>query len=280
MKNVSPSALAAALLLLFASSAGAAGEARYGTHDQPLTGRPYQAMLALAGHLHATAQSALDGAIDEAGRGSDSEARFVSSIRLFARSAGDFHRMVAAYPAAPFEVPPRVSALAESARGIDARLRGAGALKSTYDDWRAVIDVLARMSLVLKEGDVEIPTAYVAPALSGSTLEQFQRLARELDQSAASAHQRALKQMGAYPARGAQFLGELGYFAARASELRAEAESGDVHTRPAAVLVDRLLGEAREADRTMRDAAVFAGVWSDSGHTITILERMASLVRS
>jgi hypothetical protein len=45
-------------------------------------------------------------------------------------------------------------------------------------------------------------------------------------------------------------------------------------------LVDGLLEEARHADRTMREAEVFTGVWGDSGRTIAILEQMASLVRS
>jgi len=185
-----------------------------------------------------------------------------------------------AYPAAPFEVPPRVSALSEAARGVNARLRTAAALKTTYDDWGAVIDVLGRMTVLLEGGDVEIPTAYVVPALSGAPLEQFRRLARDLDLSAAGAHDQARHEVSDYRERGPQFLGELGYFAARSKELRIEAESGDVHPQQIGRLVDRLLEEARRADRTMREADVFTGVWGDSGRTIAILERMASLVRS
>jgi hypothetical protein len=45
-------------------------------------------------------------------------------------------------------------------------------------------------------------------------------------------------------------------------------------------IVDHLLEEARQADRRMRDAQTFPQVWDDSGRTITILERMTTLVRS
>lgn len=277
MKKMSPSA--AAVLLLFASAAPGA-DARYGSHDQPLTGRRYQTMQALAGHLHAAALGALDGAIDEARRGTATEGRFVSSVRSFAESTGDFHRMIDAYPAAPFEVAPRVAAMVKAASGMNDRLRAAAALKSTYGDWEAVIDVLGRMTAVLAGGEVEVPAAYVAPPLSGPTLDQFRRLARDLELSAAGAHEQARRRIGAYPARGAQFLGELDHFAARSKDLRIAAESSDVHPQQITRLVDRLLAEARQADRTMREAEVFTTVWSDSGRSITILERMASLVRS
>lgn len=279
MKMMGSFAAAAALLLPFASPA--AGAARYGTPDQPLDGARYQTMLALAGHLDSSAQGALDGAVDEARRGSTADSRFLSSIRTFARSAADFRRMLEAYQAAPFEVPPRVSALTEGARGLNVRLRAAAALKSTYDDWGAVIGVLGRMTVLLDGGDVEVPTASVAaPVLSGAALREFLGLARDLDQSAAGAHEQARQRLSDYRKRGPQFLGELSYFAARSKDLRAQAESGDVHPRQMGPVVDSLLTEARQADRAMREADVFTGVWSDSGRTITILERMASLVRS
>ena len=278
MKNMRSFAAAAALLLPLASPA--AGAARYGTRDQPLDGARYQTMLALAGHLDSTAHGALDGAVDESRRGKNSDSRFLSAIRTFAQSTGDFRRLLEGYQAAPFEVPPRVAALAEGARSLNARLRSATALKSTYDDWGAVIDVLGRMTVLLDGGDVELPTAHLAPALSGTTLQQFVGLARELDSSAAGAHEQARRRLSDYRQRGAQFLGELGYFAARSRELRAQAESGDVHPQQIGPAVVSLLAEARQADRAMREADVFTGVWSASGRTITILEQMASLVRS
>jgi hypothetical protein len=271
---------AAFAAILIAAGASAGAEARYGTHDQRLTGPRYQTMLLLAVHLDSTAQGALEGAVDETRRGSAAPGRFLAEIRAFARSTGAFHRMMDAYPGAPFEVPPRVSALSESARRVSARLHTAAVLKSTYDDWGAVIDVLGRMTLVLAGGEVGTPTAYVVPALAGVPLDQFRLLARALDLSASGAHEQARRQVSAHRARGPQLLGELGYFAARSRELRTRSDSGDVYPLQMGILVDRLLEEARAADRTMREAAVFSGIWDDSGRTITILEQMARLVRS
>jgi hypothetical protein len=278
MKKLLPFAAAAALVLPFASPA--AGAARYGTGDQPLDGARYQTMLALAGRLDSTAHGALDGAVDESRRGKTSDSRFLSQIRTFARSTGDFRGLLERYQVAAFDVPPHVSALAESARSLNARLRAATALRSTYDDWEAAIDVLARMKVLLEGGDVGVPTASVTPALSGATLQQLLGLARDLDLSASGAHEQARRQLSDYRQRGPQFLGELGYFAARSRDLRAQMESGDVRPQQVGPAVDTLLVEARQADRAMREADVFTGVWSDSGRTITILERMASLVRS
>jgi hypothetical protein len=278
MKKLLPFAASAAMLLPFASPA--AGAARYGTRDQPLDGARYRTMLALAGHLDSTAHGALDGAVEESRRAKTSDSRFLSPIRTFARSTGDFRGLLERYQEAPFEVPPRVSALAEGARSLNARLRAATALRSTYDDWGAVIDVLGRMTVLLDGGDVEVPTASVTPALSGAALQQFRSLARDLDQSASGAHEQARRRLSEHRQRGPQFLGELGYFAARSRDLRAQVESGDVRPRKLGPAVESLLAEARQADRAMREADVFPGVWSHSGRTITILERMASLVRS
>lgn len=279
MKAKGPSVLATLLLLLLACAA-LGGDVQYGSHDQPLTGRRYQSMLVLAGFLHSTAQGALDGAVDEARHGTVSESRFLASVRAFARSAGEFHRALQGYPGQPFDVPARVAVLADSARRLHARIVSAGALESTRDDWAALTDVLDKMTALLAGQEVDVPTAYVAPALSGLTLEQLRQLAAELEQSAAAAHESARRQLHAYQDRGAQFLGELEYFAARSKDLRAQAESGDVHPQAMSHTVDRLLEEARSADRAMRAAAVFTSVWSDSGRTITILEQMAGLVRS
>jgi hypothetical protein len=279
MKTKGFSAVTAFLLLVFGSAAPG-GDLQYGTHDQPLTGTRYQAMLVLAGFLHSTAQGALDGAVDEARHGTVSESRFLTSVRTFARSAGEFHRAVDGYAVQPFDVRARVAVLADSARRLHARILSAGALKSTHDDWTSVIDVLDKMTALLAGREVDVPTAYVAPALSGATLAQLRQLAAELERSAAGAHESARRQLAAYRDRGAQFLGELEYFAARSKDLRAQADSGDVHPQEMSRTVERLLEEARRADGAMRAAAVFTSVWSDSGRTITILEQMAGLVRS
>lgn len=280
MSSFLATGVAAGLVLVASSVPAVSADIGYGNRDRPLVGQRYQTMLALAGHLDATAQGALEGAIDEARHGRSSQARFLSSIRSFARSAGEFHRMMDDYPATPFAIAPRVSALAEAARAMNVRLRTAAALKSTYDDWGALIDVLGRMTVLLDGGDVEVPTAYLVPALSGASLEQFRRLAQDLDLSATGVRDLARREVSRYPGRGRQFLGELSYFAARTRELLTSVEAGEVDARLIGRDVDRLLEEARQGDRGMRDAQVFTRVWDDSGRTILILQRMASLVRS
>lgn len=260
-----------AVLLVAASAFGAAG--------RPLSGARYQTMRGLASYLDRTSQGALEGATDDARHGTSREARFLPSIRAFARSAADFHRRIDAYPAPSFDVAPVVGGLGDRARQIDGRIREAHALPSTYDEWEGVIDVIQRMSVLMEGGDVEVPAAYLAPALSGAALDEFRRLSRDLDLSTARAHATARHDVGRY-GRGQQFLGELTYFAAQSRGLHLRADTGGVDPRLMGPLVDHLLEEARLADRRMRDAQTFAGVWDDSGRTITILERMASLVRS
>src|SRR5438105_598252 len=266
------------VFLLSASTLGAASGGA-GPVRRPLSGARYQTLCGLAAYLDRTAQGALEGAADDARHGTSRDARFLSSIRAFAQSTADFHRRIDAYPAASFDVAPVVEGLGDGARKIDGRIREVHALPSTYDEWEGVIDVLQRMRVLLDGGDVEVPAAYIVPVLSGAALEQFRRLSRDLDLSTARAHATARHDVGRY-GRGQQFLGELTYFAAQSRGLHLRADTGGVDPRLMGPLVDHLLEEARLADRRMRDAQTFAGVWDDSGRTITILERMASLVRS
>ena len=271
----------AACVLLSPSLHGAPVEARYGTPDQPLEGPRYETLRALAHHLEETARGALEGAADDAQRQpSSSDARFLSSVRAFAGDAGDFQRMVDDYQRSPFEVPAQVARLTAGGQHAYDRIRSAHALESTYDDWDAMLDVLQRMRLLLAGRDVDVPAAHVVAALSGSRLQEFRRLAEEVDGSATRAHDRAKRDLGDYPGRGEQFLGELNYFAAQSRALNDRANAVRVDPQQIGPVVDRLLEEARQADRRMRDARVFTSVWDDSSRTITILHRMASLVRS
>jgi len=128
--------------------------------------------------------------------------------------------------------------------------------------------------------DVDVPAAHVVAALSGVRLQEFRQLAQDVDSSATRAHDRAKRDLANYPERGPQFLGELSYFAAQSRDLETRASAAQVDPQQIGPIVDRLLEEARQADRRMRDARVFTSVWDDSGRTITILYRMASLVRS
>jgi len=251
----------------------------YGTAQRPLTGARYQTMRSLSRYFDTTAQGALEGAVDDARHGASPDASFLFSIRAFARSAADFRRTIDEYEARPFEVPASVDALAVRAREIDEKIRDAHTLESTYDEWEGITDVLGRMTSLMAGQEVEVPAAYVSPVLSGPALEQFRQLVHDLEISATRAHARARKESSRYE-RGRQFLGELGYFEAQSRDLHLRADAGDVAPQEIGPIVDHLLEEARLADRRMRDAQTFPEVWDDSGHAITILQRLTTLVRS
>jgi len=257
----------------------APAEAQYGTRDQPLDGQRYETLRALTRHLDETARGALEGATDEVRQGTPSAARFLWSIRSFARRAADFNGMIEEYPTSPFEVLTEVDALTSFAHQVNDRIHSTPALESTDDDWLAILDDLERIKLLLAGREVEVPAAHVVAALSGSRLQEFRELARDVDSSATRAHDTAKRDASNYP-RGRQFLDELQYFAAQSRSLHSRADAGQVKPQQMGPSVDDLLEEARQADRRMRDALVFTSLWDDSGRTIIMLERMASLVRS
>lgn len=256
-------------------------EPPYGTRERPLEGERYEILRALAHHLEETARGALEGAADDAQRGpASSEGRFLSSVRDVARDAKGFQRMVNSYPTSPFEVPAHLDTLTARTQQANDRIRSARALENTYDDWDAMLDVLQRMRLLLAGRDVAVPAAHVVAALSGARLVEFRQLAQDVDTSAIRTHARAKRDVRDYPQRGEQFLGELNYFAAQSRDLLGLANAAQVDPQRIGPIVDRLLEDGRQADRRMRDARVFTSVWDDSGRTITILHRMARLVRS
>lgn len=260
-------------VLLAAAQAGAEVRADLGTAARRETLR------ALAAYLDDTSQGLLEGASDSLLRGMTSEARFVSSIRAFARSARDLRTDIDGYAAAPFDVEARLAALAEVARALDERLRAAGVLSGTRGEWDAVRDVMERMRALLSGADVAVPDAYVVPALSGERLDRFRALAAAVEADAAEGRALARNVAGRYPSRGTQFVGELGYFAAAARDLRTRA-AGPVHPRTLGPAVDVLLSEARDTDGRLREAQVFKEVWELSSRIVGTLQEMARLVRS
>jgi hypothetical protein len=271
------SLIPAALLLCAAASAGA--ETPYGTPGRPLAGPRYATLRALAEHLAQTAKGALEATDDEAGRGNSSAARLVSTALSFARDTHEFHRVLSSYERLPFDVPAALAELATAGREANESVRAARGMQNSYEDWQAILDVLERMRLLLAGEDVLVPAPHVVAALSGPRLQEFRQLAAELATSATRAHDSAKRDLGGYPGRGQQFLGELYYFAVQIRGLRQKSHA-EINPQKIGPLVDALLDEARQADRRMRDARVFRSVWDDSGHSITLLHRMASLVRS
>jgi hypothetical protein len=264
----------AGLLLFLVASA----QTEYGTRERPLEGQRRETLRALARYLDAAARSALEGATYEALHGTSSEARFLSSIRSFARSAADFHTMMDNYQTLPFEVPAQVDDLTILAQQVNDHIRSDRGLGED-DDCEVILDVLERMRLLLTGRDVEVPAAHVMSALSGSRLREFRQLAQDVDSSATRAHERAQRDVGDYPQRGQQVLSELHYFAVESRGLHSRADAGQINPQQIGPTVSQLLEDARQADRSMRDARVFTSVWDDSGQTITMLQRMARLVQ-
>jgi hypothetical protein len=265
---------------LLGSVAPAASRVDRGSPAPPLVGARCETMRALARYLDETAQGALEGAADRVRHGSPSDARFLAGIRSFARSTGDLHRTIGDCREASLELPSQVADLARRASLLRLQIRAADALAAIYDEWAAVADALQRMTRLLEGHDIEVPLAYVVPPLSGAGLDEFRRLASDLHASATRAHDTATRAVGNYRDRGRQFLGELRHFAIQSRELQGRGDAGTVDPGSVGPVVDLLLEEARQADRRMRDAQVFTEVWDDSGRTITILQRMATLVRS
>lgn len=298
---------AGALLLGPAIQAASAQEStRWGDRQRPLEGRRYETMRALAHYLDETAQDALQTAIDDSRQGSSSR-RVIPSLRDFARRADDFHRLVDDYEATRFDIPPRVNDLISRARRVNARLRTAYAEQSTREDWNNVIDVLDRMRQLMAGQDVQVPAAHgdfedydrdygpfrdthggVARTgdmggsvigLRGQQLQEFRRLAHELDTSALRAHQLAETSMASHSHRHQQFLADLRRFAERAQDIHKRADNNIVDPRDIGPIVNKLLTDARSTDRSLRETRVFPEVWDQWTRTIDVLNRMADLVR-
>src|SRR5688572_16171875 len=159
----------------------------------PLVGTRCETMLALVRYFDQTAQGALEGAADDVRDGSPSHARFLSSIRAFAKSAKDLRQKIGDCPAEVGELPLTVADLAQRARVFGEQIRAAHALQSIYDEWDAVADVLQRMERLLAGHDVEVPADFVVPALSGASLKELRRLAADLHAGARRAHDEATR---------------------------------------------------------------------------------------
>ena len=273
----------------------------YGTRERPLEGRRYETMRALAHYLDESTQSALD-TFTEAAKRRSSERKLLPQVQDFARRADSFHSLMDDYEANRRDVPPQVNDLLTRARRINSRLNSNYIARSTRESWTDVIDVMDRMKRVVAGENVEVPMAHgnledydrdygmfggvrrtrgdgSAFGLSGYRLEQFQRLAEELDQNALRSHQIAETNRANYGSRQDEFLSDLRRFAERAHDVHVRADAGTVDPREMAPIVSRLLQDARDTDRSLRDTRVFPEVWDQWGATIGVLDQMVELVR-
>lgn len=273
----------------------------YGTRERPLEGRRYETMRALSHYLDESTQAALD-TFTEAAKRRSSERKLLPQVQDFARRADNFHGMMDNYEATRRDVPPQVNDLITRARRINGRLNSTYIARSTREGWIDVVEVLDRMKRLMAGENVEVPMAHgdledyerdygmfggvrrtrndgSAFGLTGDRLEQFQRLAHDLDQNALRSHQIAETNRATYGSRQQEFLADLRRFAERAHDVHVRADAGTVDPREMAPIVSRLLQDARDTDRSLRDTRVFPEVWDQWSETINVLNQMVELVR-
>jgi hypothetical protein len=308
-------ALAAATVVALTAGAGrASAQTVWGTYDQPLEGRRFETMRALAHYLDEAAQDALAGTVQARRRGTPADRRYITAVRDFARQAEAFHTRMDDYGVSPFEVPDEVDFLTVRARRVNQLVRRASTYQATYEDWNSVIDTLGRMRRALNGEDVEVPAAhdeygdydrdygylgrggnvdrgtvttgrtdtydrtYPAAALTGARLQQFRELAHQLDTSAGQTLA-AAERSAPNNDRARSILADLRHFAEQARSLHDRSDANEVAPREISGTIDHLLEDARLADRNMRDARAFSDAWDEWARTIDVLNRMASLMR-
>jgi hypothetical protein len=272
----------------------------YGTRQRPLEGRRYETMRALAHYLDESSKSALD-TFTEAAKNRSGERKMLPQVQDFARRAESFHALMDNYEANRRDVPPQVNDLLSRARRINSRLNSTYIARSTREGWTDVIDVMDKMKRVVAGEEVDVPMAHgnledydrdygmfggvrrtagnAGLGLTGYRLEQFQRLAHELDQNALRSHQIAETNRAGYNDRQEEFLSDLRRFAGRAHDVHVRADADRVDPQEMAPIVSQLLQDARDTDRSLRDTRVFPEVWDQWGQTIDVLNQMADLVR-
>jgi hypothetical protein len=281
------------VVTLAAGAGAASAQVVWGTYEQPLEGRRFETMRALSHYLDEAAQDALAGIVQARRRGTAADRRYITAVRDFSRRAENFHTRMDDYEYSPFDIPDEVDYLTTRARRVNQLVRQVSAYQGTYDDWTNVVEVLSRMRRLLNGEDVEVPAAHDqygdydrdygylggGSALSGTRLQQFRDLARDLDVQSSRALQAAERSASRY-GRARAVLTDLGGFAQRARDLSARVDgSTRVVTRDVAPLVEELAQDARALDRRMRDSRVFPDAWDEWSGVIAGLDRMAAIIR-
>jgi hypothetical protein len=293
MKNPSHSLRAAAFAAgsLLACAASAAAQVTYGTYEQPLEGRRYETLRALANYVDEAAQQALQEAIADARYGSAAERRQLVYIRQFARQADNFHQRVDNYQADPGDVADEVEILGVRARRASARTR---ALESTRDDFTRITDAIDRMKRLMNGEDVQVPSAYGTTedyerdygpfggygtgvrGFTGAEVQQFRQLGRDLNVSANRAWR--LAQRSSNVAGVERYIASLQHFATQAADLQRRADEKVMDVNEVGPVVTHLLEDARAADRDMRQGRVLRDVWYEWTHAISLLTQMNDMV--
>lgn len=291
--------VALAVTLVGGTGSAVFAQSTYGTYEQPLEGRRYETIRALANYVDETAHDAYDAAREDARHGSRSARTLLPSLRIFATAAADFHDRLDSYDASAEDVPDEVDALIARARRIQARLRTARGVGSTAQAWPDVLDGLDRMKRALAGQDVEVPLGESASAdydrdygsfgtppsrpvvsggLGGTRLEEFHQLSHEFAGAVSRTYELAWRQQKNFPGT-ESLVSDLGNLSRSAYEVHQRADTSAVDPREVRPMVERLLAQAQRVDQTMRTQRVFNQVWDQWTRAIEVANQMATLVR-
>jgi len=293
---------ALAVVALAAAAPAAHAQITYGTYEQPLEGRRLETMRALAYYVDDAAQNAMEAAREDARHGSTVARRLIPTLRAFASQAAEFHDRLDNYDASALDAPDDVDALTARARRINARVRASRALISTADSWADVMDGLDRMKRLLAGQDVEVPStaadlgdydrdygpfggrdrgpmAGAAGGLTSAQLDEFHQLAHALDTAVSRTHQVAWQHRQEYPGASDNVLNAVGHLADKAADLHRRADGGFINPTEVRPVVNQLLADAQQVDRTLRSERVFPQIWDEWAHAVDVINRMAALVR-
>jgi hypothetical protein len=314
LKMMAALSFAVALILCFASRAADAQvsvQFRYGTQQQPLQGRRFETMRALAHYLDERAQQVVNEA-SAAGYRGWRQRRFFKDFSEFARRANHFHERMDSYQDSPYDVPNEVLALERRAQAVSVRIRDARVFPRTYQDWDAVLDVLNRMKQSLAGNDVQVPQAHPgfrdydrdyapfqgqghsgeAPVRPheeyrgqgsdiyvGSNLGELRRLASQLDDLTSQANSMAEQGTGGYSPRGRDLSVNLQHFGQDTRALRQQSDAGQVNRRSMADAVNHLLGDAQQVSARFGEINASPQLRNQWSQVIDVLNRMAQLLQ-
>jgi hypothetical protein len=292
--------LAAQTVALAVTLAGAGpaafAQVTYGTYEEPLQGRRYETLRALANYVDETAHDAYDAAREDARHGSRTARTLLPALRSFATAAADFHDRLDSYDVSAVDVPDDVDALTLRARRIQARLRGARGIGAVAQAWPDVMDGLDRMKRAVAGQDVEVPYGASASAdderdygpfgtrptrpvvsggLTGVQLEEFHRLSHEFAGAVSRTYEIAWRQKTSPES----LVTDLRNLSQSAYDVHQRADVGAVDPREIKPMVERLLTQARRVDETMRAQRVLNQVWDQWSRAIEVANQMATLVR-
>lgn len=292
---------AAVAVALAAAGPSAFAQTTWGTYEQPLEGRRYETMRALANYVDETAHDAYDAAREDARRGSRSARQLVPSLRSFANLAADFHDRLDNYEASAVDAPDDVDMLIARARRIQGRVRAGRGFTSTAETWADVMDGLDRMKRLLAGQDVEVPYGdtgsadydrdygpfgtspsrpVVGGGLTGTQLQEFHQLAHAFATAVSRAYEVAWRQQQRNtPGVSDAIVTSLRTLQQTAFDVHRRADDNAIDPREVRPIVERIVAEARQVDQAMRAQRVYQQLWDQWSRGIEIANQMATLVR-